>query len=111
MEEADDDRLERQDQGTWDDVFHLSVFAGPLGNGEEPEQAASRLFGEHRRVKFFRFAELKVLEDAGFELGASPPEPYHYNVALGTELTEDVIQDFENCLSSERRNPAWKRSS
>jgi hypothetical protein len=111
MKEADQDRREREDKGTWDGQYHLSVFAGPLAPDEQPEQAVVRLFGEHRRVKWFRAGPLEDFEKAGFRLSASPPGPYHYDVLIGPELTPDVVERFERCLENEaRRNPAWHAS-
>jgi hypothetical protein len=111
MEEADDDRLEREDLGTWDGQYHLSVFAAPLQAGETLDSAVSRLFGAHRRVKFYRAAMLEALGGAGFDLAASPPEPYHYDVRLGTKLTDEIVEAFEQCFGEARRNPAWQRRS
>jgi hypothetical protein len=53
---------------------------------------------------------LECLEGADFELAASPPEPYHYDVIIGTQLTSDVVETFERCFDEVRRNPAWRPS-
>lgn len=90
-------------------MYHLSVFADALLPGELPDDAVARLFGTHRRVKFFRTAPVEKLFASGFELGASPPEPYHYDVVLGDVLSEEVIRTFDACFEEEaRRNPAWR---
>ncbi len=79
MKEADQDRREREDEGTWDGQYHLSV--------------------------------LECFDREGLRLSASPPEPYHYDVVIGPELTPDVVERFEQCFDSEvRRNPAWHAS-
>ncbi|WP_156212722.1 hypothetical protein [Lentzea aerocolonigenes] len=109
LDEAEDERTEREDDGTWDGEFHLSVFASTLEPGEELDAAVARLFGPHRRVKFYRVATVEDLQAAGFQLAASPPEPYHYDVLLGTELTPAVVERFERCFGDARRNPAWTR--
>jgi hypothetical protein len=111
MKEAEQDRREREDNGTWDGQYHLSVFAGPLEQNEQPEQAVTRLFGGQRRVKWFRTGPLEHFEEAGFPLSASQPEPHHYDVVIGPDLTPDVVERFEQCLENEaRRNPAWHAS-
>jgi hypothetical protein len=111
MKEAEQDRREREDEGTWDGQYHLSVFAGPLAPEEHPEQAVPRFFGEHRTVKWFRTGPAERLEESGFVLSASPPEPYHYDVTIGLKLTPDVIERFERCFDNEaRRNRAWRAS-
>jgi hypothetical protein len=111
MQEAEQDRLERVGEGTWDGQYHLSVFAGTLASGEQLEDAVTRLFGEHRRVKWFRTGPLECFEAAGFAFSASPPEPYHYDVVMGSELTVEVIEGFEHCFDDEeRRNKAWRGS-
>lgn len=112
IEDADNDRLEREDLGTWDGLYHLSVFADILKEGESSEEAVTRLFGINRRVKWFRTALVEALEAAGFELRASLPDPYHYDVVLGTVLNEEVVESFEQCFEAEaRRNPAWTARS
>jgi hypothetical protein len=111
MKEADQDKREREDEGTWDGQYHLSVFAGPLAADEQPEQAVQRLFDGHLRVKWFRTGPLECFDRGGLRLSASPPEPYHYDVVIGPELTPDVVERFEQCFDSEvRRNPAWRAS-
>lgn len=107
--ELDDDRAERIDEGTWDANYHLSVFAGPPEDGETVELTVNRLFGQHRTVKYFRTASLESLARAGFVMIASPPEPYHYDVVVGTEVDEAVVERFDQCFDEARRNPAWKR--
>jgi hypothetical protein len=110
LEEAEDDRLEREHDGTWNGSYHLSVFAAPLEAGETLDQAVSRLFGQHRTVKWYRIAQLEALTELGFQLIASQPEPYHYDVVLGENLDSSVINDFESCFGEERRNQLWRRS-
>lgn len=110
MEEADDDRLERQDDGSWNGIYHLSVFAGPAETGETLDDTITRLFGEHRKVKWYRIAQLEILDGQDFRLGASPPEPYHYEVILGENLTHSIVEAFEKCFGEERRNSRWQRS-
>jgi hypothetical protein len=109
MEEAEDDRLEREDLGSWDGQYHLSVFADCLLPGETLENAVSRLFGQYRKVKWFRSAQVETLQAAGFDLSASEPDPYHYDVLLGENLTKEAVEAFEGCFEQEaRRNPAWR---
>lgn len=108
LREAENEKRERVDLGTWDGFYHLSVFAGPLESGETLDEAIARLFGTERRVKFARVARLSALEDAGFGIRASRPDPYHYDVRLGTNLTPDVVDRFEACFGEARRNPAWR---
>ena len=111
MEEADDDKLEREADGSWNGTYHLSVFAGLLETGEDLDQVVTRLFGEHRQVKWYRVALLEILEVQDFKLGASPPEPFHYDVILGEELTYSVVETFEKCFGEERKNRLWQRRS
>ena len=111
MEEADDDRLEREDLGTWDGQYHLSVFADVLQPHETVDTAVQRIFGTYRRVKYYREASVETLREAGFELAASAPDPFHYDVRLGTKLAADVVEAFEGCFGEARRNPAWVRRS
>jgi hypothetical protein len=47
--------------------------------------------------------QLETLTAAGFSLAASPPEPYHYDVLLGMELTDSVLVAFDHCLEAEPR--------
>jgi len=104
-EDAESDRDHRKLDGTWDGQYHLSVFARPLEVGEEPEECVGELFEGYRQVKWFLCAQLQTLTAAGFTLAASPPEPYHYDVLLGTELTDSVLMAFDRCLEAEpRRN-------
>lgn len=111
MKEAEQDRREREDNGTWDGQYHLSVFAGPLEQNEEPEQAVTRLFGGERKVKWFRTGPLENFEETGLPLSSSQPDPYHYDVVIGPELTPEVIETFEGCLDNEaRKNPGWRAS-
>lgn len=111
MKEAEEERREREADGTWDGQYHLSVFAGPLEQNEEPEQAVTRLFAGRRRVKWFRTGPVERFQEAGFQLSASEPEPYHYDVLIGSDLTPKVIERFEGCLENEaRKNPAWRAS-
>lgn len=107
QEEADDEAIERGEQDMWDGFYRLSVFAAPLLPGESEDEAVGRLFGAHRKVKFYRTTSVPTLQDAGFELEASPPEPYHYDVLLGTKLAADIVEQFEGCFGEPRRNPAW----
>jgi hypothetical protein len=111
MEEAEDDKLEREEDGTWNGSYHLSVFAGPMQEGETLDEAVIRLFGAHRSVKWYRVATPEMLQRQGFEVGASNPEPYHYDVVLGETLNRQVIEAFEGCLGEERRNGLWQRRS
>ncbi|MZE80855.1 hypothetical protein [Streptomyces xinghaiensis] len=108
MEEAEDEKREREDAGDMSESYQLSVFAGPLEEGEGPDDLVARLFGKFRRVKFYRSAPVGVLLEAGFTLVASPPDPYHYDALLGPRLTAEVIERFDDCFSEARRNPAWR---
>lgn len=109
MTEAEDDRLEREDDGSWNGSYHLSVFGGPVEEGETLDQAVGRFFGEHRTVKWYRVANWEVLQDSGFDVGASPPEPFHYDVVLGEILDPSAVEAFEGCFGGERRNELWRR--
>src|SRR6266516_28181 len=109
MEEAEDDKDERFEAGHWDGKYQLSVFAGLPQPGEDLDMLPSRLFSPYRTVKFFRSATVEVLAEAGFTLVASPPDPYHYDVILGTKLTPEVVQAFDDCFAEARRNPLWQR--
>jgi hypothetical protein len=108
IEEAQDEKLEREDAGDTSASYQLSVFAGPLDEGESLDDLVVRLFGKVRRVKFYRFAPVGTLLEAGFTLVASPPDPYHYDALLGLGLTSEVIERFDDCFSEARRNPAWR---
>lgn len=111
LEEAADDRVEREDDGSWNGFYHLSVFAAPLESEEELDEAVGRLFGQHRTVKWYRVAQLEALTQLDFELIASAPEPYHYDVVLGEVLSVPIVQAFESCFGEERRNGLWRQRS
>ncbi|WP_216588043.1 hypothetical protein [Streptomyces brasiliscabiei] len=108
IEEAEDEKLEREDAGDASESYQLSVFAAPLEAGETLDDLVARLFGKFRSVKFYRFAPAGTLLEAGFTLVASPPDPYHYDALLGPRLTPEVIERFDDCFSEARRNPAWR---
>lgn len=105
--EVEDDRTERIDEGAWDGQYHLSVFAALLLPGETVDEAVNRLTLGARRVKFYRISSPERLDLEGFSMIASPPEPYHYDVVLGAEADEPVIERFERCFDEARRNPEW----
>ena len=109
IQEAEDDRDERMDEQDWDGHYHLSVFAAPLLDDETLDQAVARLFGTHRKVKNYRASTAERLASAGFPLLASPPEPFHYDADLGTDLSAPVVEKFEQCFDAPRRNPAWTK--
>jgi hypothetical protein len=77
-----------------------------LGERPPASPALSFLLG-----KWLRTGPLECFEEVEFVLLASPPEPYHYDVAIGTELTVEVVERFEQCFENQaRRNPAWRPS-
>ncbi|WP_328494951.1 hypothetical protein OHS59_20995 [Streptomyces sp. NBC_00414] len=108
IEEAEDEKLEREDSGDHSESYQLSTFAAPLEPGEDYDALVVRLFEGHRKVKFYRIAPVETLIEAGFTLVASPPHPYHYDAQLGPEASPEVIKRFDDCFGEPRRNPAWR---
>jgi hypothetical protein len=111
VEEAEADRQEREDDGSWDGIYRLSVFAGVPENGEQLDETVVRLFDGFRTVRWYRVTYIETLRQGGFEASASKPDPYHYDVLLGKILSVAIVQKFEACFGQEIRNKACKRRS
>lgn len=106
IRQAENDRLRREEFGTWDGQYHLSVFAGALAPGQAAVDLAPTLWHPHlTNVKYFMLTSPERLVADGFEAGASMPEPHHYDVMIGSDLDADVVERFDACFSDELRNP------
>lgn len=108
MKEALMDRAERLENGTWDGTYQLSVFGGITEPQETEDGAANRFTYGEREARWFRIMDPQAIEDGGFHLITSAPEPYHYDVVLGTLLDVEVVERFEDCFGEARRNPACR---
>ncbi len=107
MSEAQQEARERQEEGRWDGHYRLSIFGDAVTTDESYDEAVVRIFDGKRKVKFSRCGALACLQAAQFKVGASPPEPYHYDVDLGTTLDRVTVEKFVQCFDAPRRNPAW----
>lgn len=112
-DEVEGDRRQRAADGTWDGKYQLSTFADvvrPPESDERLDVLASRVVMSARKLpKNYRATTVPILLAHGFEIGASPPDPYHYDVSLGATVTEAVLQRFVACFDPVVRSGLWNR--
>lgn len=88
------------------DGYVLSTFAGVPAEGETRDDLVRRLCEEggivHTMVRTTTAGQLRA---AGFALRQTDEPACHYDVDLGNELTDEVVQRFTRMFDEPRRNP------
>lgn len=107
IKRAEQDRREAERDGSWDGRYRLSVFGDAPRQGESVDQVIKRVLDDQPvGGAYVRATRAARLREAGFELVATPPDPYHYDAVLGTEVTPSVVERFAGAFEPKIRRPA-----